>query len=172
MRSAGVAPCRPNTLFNKSWDKSLMIDCNLERFANYLANLEHVTPYFDNLVHKNGTLSMIFHGMFYMWIHACPSGRVMVNVSWNLCVQRKNKGCMMHRRARMLTLQWIIKNWTSRVAHWCDKYGFFLLLHKLACDSSHFSKNLSGEIFLEEGYSTNGLQHACILGCVFSNFVI
>ena len=40
----------------------MMIDYNLERFANSPANLEHVTLYFDNLVDKNGTLSLIFHG--------------------------------------------------------------------------------------------------------------
>ena len=41
-----------------------MIGYNLEQFANSLANLEHVTLYFDNLVDKNGTLSMIFHEIF------------------------------------------------------------------------------------------------------------
>ena len=71
MRSAGVVPasnkalchdlaCRCcagawlNTLFYKSLDKSLMIDYNLERFANSPANLGHVTLYFDNLVDKMG----------------------------------------------------------------------------------------------------------------------
>ena len=43
-----------------------MISYNLEQFANYLANLEHVTLYFDNLVDKKGTLSMIFHGIFLL----------------------------------------------------------------------------------------------------------
>ena len=43
-----------------------MIGYNLERFANSPANLEHVTLYFDNLVDKNGTLSMIFHGIFLL----------------------------------------------------------------------------------------------------------
>ena len=43
-----------------------MIGYNLERFANSLANLEHVTLYFDNLVEKNWTLSMIFHGIFLL----------------------------------------------------------------------------------------------------------
>ena len=52
--------------FNKSWDKSLMIGYNLERFANILANLKHVALHFDNLVDKNGTLSMIFHGIFLL----------------------------------------------------------------------------------------------------------
>ena len=120
MRSAGVVPCKQalchdlfdvvpqwwlNTLFNKSWDKSLMIGYNLEQFANSPANLEHVTLDFDNLVDKNGTLSMIFHGIFTpLWKHARPSGRVMVSLSWNLCVQRKNKGSMTRRRARMPTL--------------------------------------------------------------------
>ena len=37
-----------------------MIGYNLERFVNSMVNLEHVTLYFDNLVDKNGTLSMIF----------------------------------------------------------------------------------------------------------------
>ena len=44
-----------------------MIGYNLERFANSPANLEHVTLYFDNLVDKNGTLSMIFHGIFLLY---------------------------------------------------------------------------------------------------------
>ena len=45
-----------------------MIGYNLERFANSLANWENVTLglYFDNLVDKNGTLSMIFHGIFLL----------------------------------------------------------------------------------------------------------
>ena len=43
-----------------------MIGYNLERFANSPPNLEHVTLYFDNLVDKNGTLSMIFHGIFLL----------------------------------------------------------------------------------------------------------
>ena len=36
-----------------------MIGYNLERFANFTPNLEHVTLYFDNLLVKNGTLSAI-----------------------------------------------------------------------------------------------------------------
>ena len=44
------------TLFNNSWDKSPMISYNLERFANSLANLEHVTLYFDNLVDNKAVL--------------------------------------------------------------------------------------------------------------------
>ena len=56
MRSAGVVNCKQAmchdlvnvvpvvALFNKSWDKSLMIGYyNLERFANTPTNLEHVT---------------------------------------------------------------------------------------------------------------------------------
>ena len=39
-----------------------------------------------------------------LWIHARPSWRKMVSLSWNLCVQRKNKGSMTHRCARMTTL--------------------------------------------------------------------
>ena len=39
-----------------------------------------------------------------LWINARPSGRVMVSLSWNLCVQRKIKGSMTRRRARMPTL--------------------------------------------------------------------
>ena len=53
-----------NTLFKKFLDKSLMIDFNLEQFANSPANLKHVSLYFDHLVEKNGTLSVIFHGIF------------------------------------------------------------------------------------------------------------
>ena len=40
-----------------------MIGYNLEWFANSPPNLEHVTLHFDNLVDKNETLSMIFHGI-------------------------------------------------------------------------------------------------------------
>ena len=43
-----------------------MIGYSLERFTNSMANLEHVTLYFDNLVDKNGTLSMIFHRIFLL----------------------------------------------------------------------------------------------------------
>ena len=53
-----------------------MIVYNLERFANSLANLEHVTLFFDNLVDKNGTLSMIFHGIF---LPHCEYMRVQVD---------------------------------------------------------------------------------------------
>ena len=56
-----------------------MIDYNLERFANSPANLEHVTLYFDNLVDKNGTLSMIFHGIFLLY---CEYMRVQVDAQW------------------------------------------------------------------------------------------
>ena len=45
-----------------------MIGYNLERFANSPANLEYVTLYFDNLVNKNGTLPMIFHGIFSAFV--------------------------------------------------------------------------------------------------------
>ena len=70
-----------------------MIGYNLEGFANSMANLEHVALYFDNLVDKDRTLSMIFHGIFLLIVNTCehPSGRVMVSLSWNLYVQRKNK---------------------------------------------------------------------------------
>ena len=50
-----------------------MIGYNLERFANFTANLEHVTLYFDNLVDKNGTLPMIFHGILYSIVNTCAS---------------------------------------------------------------------------------------------------
>ena len=43
-----------------------MIIYNLERFAYSPANLEHVALYFDNLMDKNGTLSMIFHRIFLL----------------------------------------------------------------------------------------------------------
>ena len=91
MRSAGVVPCKQalcndlvdvlpvvakHSIVNQSWDKSLMIDCNLEPFANSLANLEHVTLYFDDLVDKKGTLSMIFHGIFLLH---CEYMRVQVD---------------------------------------------------------------------------------------------
>ena len=41
--------------------------------ANSLANLEHVTLYFDNLVDKKGTLSMILHGIFLLHVNTCAS---------------------------------------------------------------------------------------------------
>ena len=50
-----------------------MIGYNLEQFANSPANLEHVTLYFDNLVDKKGTLSMILHGIFYSIVNTCAS---------------------------------------------------------------------------------------------------
>ena len=52
-----------------------MIGYNLERFANSTANLEHV-KYFDNLVDKNGTLSMIFHRIFLLH---CEYMRIQVD---------------------------------------------------------------------------------------------
>ena len=93
----GSWPCRIscrwwlNTLFKKSWNKSLMIGCNLEWFANSPPKLEHGTLYFDNLVDKNGTLSMIFQGIFLLHCEymRVQNGRVMVSLSWNLCVQGK-----------------------------------------------------------------------------------
>ena len=45
-----------------------------------------------------------------LWIHVRPSGRVMVSLSWNLCVQRKDKRSMTRRRTRMPTL---LRNWIS-----------------------------------------------------------
>ena len=56
-----------------------MIGYNLKRFANSPAKLEHVTLYFDNLVDKNGTLSMILHGdilLQYEFMH------VQVDAQW------------------------------------------------------------------------------------------
>ena len=50
-----------------------MIGYNLEQFANSPANLEHVTLYFDNFVDKNGTLSMIFHGIILLIMSTCAS---------------------------------------------------------------------------------------------------
>ena len=50
-----------------------MIGYNLERFANSPANLEHVTLNLDNLVGKNGTLSMILHGIFLLHVNTCAS---------------------------------------------------------------------------------------------------
>ena len=44
-----------------------MVGYNLERFVNSPANLEHVALYFDNLVDKNGTLSMFFHAIVNTW---------------------------------------------------------------------------------------------------------
>ena len=53
-----------------------MIGYNLEQYVNSLANVEHVTLYFDNLVDKNGTLSM-----FFPWDIFTPSGCAMVYIS-------------------------------------------------------------------------------------------
>ena len=82
-----------------------MIGYNLDRFANSPANLEHVTVYFDNLDKEWDIVNYFPWAIFTpLWIQARPSGRVMVSLSWNLCVQRKNKGSMTRRRARMPTL--------------------------------------------------------------------
>ena len=56
-----------------------MIGFNLEQFANSSANLELVTLYFDNLVVKNGTFLMIFHGIFLLH---CVYMRVQVDALW------------------------------------------------------------------------------------------
>ena len=63
-----------------------MIGYNLEGFANSPANLKHVTLYFDNLVDKNGTLSMIFHGKFlvhcqYMRVQWTCNGKPKLKLS-------------------------------------------------------------------------------------------
>ena len=57
----------------------MMIDYNLERFANSPANLEHVTLYFDNLVDKYGTLSKIFQGI--LLLH-CEFMCTQVDTQW------------------------------------------------------------------------------------------
>ena len=56
-----------------------MIGYNLERFANSQAKFRTRTPYFDNLVDKEETLSMIFHGIFLLH---CEYMRVQVDVKW------------------------------------------------------------------------------------------
>ena len=56
-----------------------MIGYNLDRYVNSPANLEHVTLYFDNLVDKNGTLSVVFHGIFLLH---CEYMHVQVNAQW------------------------------------------------------------------------------------------
>ena len=73
-----------------------------------------------------------------LWIHAHPSGRVMVSLSWNLCIQRKIKGSMTRRRARMPTLV---------VSYICD-----LEEHYLQCDSVfyHYYVLIWQEIDIEE----------------------
>ena len=65
--------CRTSTLFNKSWDKSLMIGYNLERFANSPANLEHVTLYFDIWWTKMGLCQWFFMGWFDSIVNGCAS---------------------------------------------------------------------------------------------------
>ena len=57
-----------------------MIGYNLERFLYSPANLEHVTLYFDNLVDKNGTLSMFFQGIF---LFHCDYMHVQVDKHWH-----------------------------------------------------------------------------------------
>ena len=90
MRSAGVVPCKQALChdlvdvvqvvakysFQSILGKIATDWLNLERFANSPANLEHVTLYFDTLVYKNGTLSMIFHGIFLLH---CEYMRVQVD---------------------------------------------------------------------------------------------
>ena len=71
-----------------------MIGYNLERFANSTANLEHVSLYFDNLVDKNGTLSMISTGYFYSIVNTCASkwtrnGKLKLKL---VRPEKKNKG--------------------------------------------------------------------------------
>ena len=69
------------TLCNKSWDKSLIISYNFERFANFPTNLGHVhvTLYFGDLVDKNRTLSVILHGIFFpVWILVHPETKLRV----------------------------------------------------------------------------------------------
>ena len=56
-----------------------MIGYDLEQFANSPANLEQVTLDFDNLVDKNGTLPMIFHGIFLLH---CEYMRIQVDAYW------------------------------------------------------------------------------------------
>ena len=56
----------------------MMVAYTLERFANSLANLEHVTLYFYNL-DKNGTLSIIFQNIFLLH---CEYMRVQVDALW------------------------------------------------------------------------------------------
>ena len=53
-----------------------MIGYNLEWFANSPANLEYVSLYFVNLVDKNGTLSVILHGI--VLLH-CEYMRIQVD---------------------------------------------------------------------------------------------
>ena len=79
-----------------------MIGFRLEQFANSQANLEHVTLYFDNLVDKNETLSIIFHGIFYSIVNTCTSkwtrnGKVKLKL---VRPEKKNKGSMTRRRVR------------------------------------------------------------------------
>ena len=53
-----------------------MIGYNLEQFANSPANLGHVTLYFNNLVDKNRTLSMILREIFLLY---CVNMRIQVD---------------------------------------------------------------------------------------------
>ena len=57
----------------------MIIGYDLEGFVNSMANLEHVTLYFDNLVDRNWTLSMIFHGIF---LFHCEYMCVQVELSY------------------------------------------------------------------------------------------
>ena len=60
-----------NPLFNKSWDKSLIIGYNLQRFANSLNNSQHVN--FANLVGKKWDINNDFPWYFYSIVNTCVS---------------------------------------------------------------------------------------------------
>ena len=60
-----------STLFNKFWDKSLIIGYNLEQFANSSANLEVVTLYFDTWWTKMRYCQLFSMGYFYSIVNTC-----------------------------------------------------------------------------------------------------
>ena len=68
-----------------------MIGYNLERFANSAANLEHVTPYFDNLVENKMEHCQWFSmGYFYSTVNTFAS-KWMRNGKFKLKLVRPEK---------------------------------------------------------------------------------
>ena len=61
MRSAGVIPCKQALCHHL-----VNVVPVVAKHSFHPGNLEHVTLYFDNLVDKKGTMSMIFNGIFLL----------------------------------------------------------------------------------------------------------
>ena len=89
-----------NAIFNKSWDKSLMIGYNLERFTNSPANLEHVTLYFDILIWRTKMEHCQWFCMeyFYSIVNTCAS-------EWTCYCKLKLKLVRPERKQRVFDVQ-------------------------------------------------------------------